>query len=1244
MKICRNGQSAGKHVVAVWMCFVLAAMTTGCAVLTIDVDVYKGPLANHPDTQLRQFAAYAIGAKHLLVSARNKFEWPQERDRKQKIKELPFDYVRPHPEYKATEVHEPGRNGRYNFRSESAQLLNSVLSMYDDLGEDDTRSYITRMDELWFAIQKNKTDEKQHVKVREDLQSLWYLAVHALTSVHSPAFYGDKNNREEANRQEKVTRLIVPALSTLTQPFNLACAISVLKNKGHDPANFSIFTTDSESRVFDNPKGWNSTRYMTANYTLRAIIRNQPLKAVMALRRIHEEFKDTKVITRKLITDECGENAGKYDINTFGIVRGWSLGSDEQEEFKTAIADLEQQFRAIEQGGALGFETGRLQNGIETLTRNYLNALDRHSSERGKPHSEVQKTSRQLQDHLIGFAEKIRVVANHRALPTTATEGHAGDSEVFLLQSLSNTLLSFSDELRYRSEHENRLVERRSSELQARNHAFAVSAPEALNALLNELRARAKREDAESQRLLASLKSMDPKTTGATSDTNLDTLVKRAAAESAQAAKLKNEVRGAAATSLLLTGRPIPSMGDVFDSPTLQLLVDMSGKIRAQVTGNKPSPTSESILLAVRTAVSGQSTIYSNISDSLKNLFVQANAYLAAAPQPKSNAPAVGALYDAIAREARQVVEAKQTAWVGYDVSSASALRSAEALKKGDTAQQQRRTEMQGKQKSAAEDAGGYEKAADTITGLRDQLLRDLVTTPGHDAMFAAVDRLLRAKTDADSARALTYLAKVGGAPTQGAIGFKAADGKQNENQRDALDSVLDSLGNELIAATRAGLTERADNLRKAIAVANQRRADMAFIRPASAYLRNANAATSLQSDPSVYWRNLLGEQGLRTLLSGGGALQREENINRVRTEVDKQFWQTVNTVRVAGAGKTDYVVAKDDIGNWYVKSYESDPSSIIRGAQGLAMFNLGRSLDLNLMRYSEISSELRKGDVDPDRRKELESEQKGIRDGSKASVEPLERVLVDYKKRYREKLVEEARSLRIYLESLEANLIKVWRTSGAPEDSVSRLEDYAKKGTATLSTARAELADEKLESDKLPTAKIASLHLSTIHELRRVAVTVELAVANDAGLVTSASEKADSASLSLQSARAAHQLSVKNVNSAEEQVRIQTALSEANPTAAVKSLPEARKRREEELTLQAENKQALDAAELENDKAQKARVAALTVRSTMAVAGRESIIATVRAMADRRAADISRYEQAVLIVQGASTSPSPKK
>ena len=54
----------------------VAALLAGCAVLTVDVDVYKGPLANHEDIQTEQMAAMAIAAKPLLVELRDRLELP----------------------------------------------------------------------------------------------------------------------------------------------------------------------------------------------------------------------------------------------------------------------------------------------------------------------------------------------------------------------------------------------------------------------------------------------------------------------------------------------------------------------------------------------------------------------------------------------------------------------------------------------------------------------------------------------------------------------------------------------------------------------------------------------------------------------------------------------------------------------------------------------------------------------------------------------------------------------------------------------------------------------------------------------------------------------------------------------------------------------------------------------------------------------------------------------------------------
>jgi hypothetical protein len=126
-------------------------------------------------------------------------------------------------------------------------------------------------------------------------------------------------------------------------------------------------------------------------------------------------------------------------------------------------------------------------------------------------------------------------------------------------------------------------------------------------------------------------------------------------------------------------------------------------------------------------------------------------------------------------------------------------------------------------------------------------------------------------------------------------------------------------------------------------------RAENIEILPAMNYLRNSYPATSLQQGSDGLWHNMLAQQGLRSQpwpfgeypfgeyflpwLSNPGAIGKDA---QTQAEIDKQFWQNINRVRVAGSGLTSYVITKDDIGNWYVKSYTADPSNIIAGAQSL--------------------------------------------------------------------------------------------------------------------------------------------------------------------------------------------------------------------------------------------------------------------------------------------------------------------
>lgn len=142
--------------------------------------------------------------------------------------------------------------------------------------------------------------------------------------------------------------------------------------------------------------------------------------------------------------------------------------------------------------------------------------------------------------------------------------------------------------------------------------------------------------------------------------------------------------------------------------------------------------------------------------------------------------------------------------------------------------------------------------------------------------------------------------------------------------------------------------TSRANSLAAAIAEVTEMRANEIYLRPASAYLRNSYPATSLQNGTPVFWQNMLQDHALRQLPLAD-QFKKWANPNPLAAgEIDKAFWQNINRVRVAGAGNVNYVIVKDDIGNWYVKQYAADPSNIINSAKNLALFSAGPSFGAN--------------------------------------------------------------------------------------------------------------------------------------------------------------------------------------------------------------------------------------------------------------------------------------------------------
>src|ERR1041385_2651692 len=102
---------------------LLLVIFAGCAVVNVDVDIYKGPLANHLDIQTEQVTAMAMGAKPLLISLRDQAECRWNTARVYQYRTNSW-YV---PGFIASESASKSR-----FTNDLAVRVNMILSLYED--------------------------------------------------------------------------------------------------------------------------------------------------------------------------------------------------------------------------------------------------------------------------------------------------------------------------------------------------------------------------------------------------------------------------------------------------------------------------------------------------------------------------------------------------------------------------------------------------------------------------------------------------------------------------------------------------------------------------------------------------------------------------------------------------------------------------------------------------------------------------------------------------------------------------------------------------------------------------------------------------------------------------------------------------------------------------------------------------------------------------------------------------------
>ena len=249
-------------------------------------------------------------------------------------------------------------------------------------------------------------------------------------------------------------------------------------------------------------------------------------------------------------------------------------------------------------------------------------------------------------------------------------------------------------------------------------------------------------------------------------------------------------------------------------------------------------------------------------------------------------------------------------------------------------------------------------------------------------------------------------------------------------DQLEVVDGLIASLRAQRVQALSAGDAEAAASLMAAINAAYDQRTAMIYLRPASDYLRSAHSASELQEASEPQYRSMLNDWW-KYLLPNWLTDRGSEEARR-RVELDKLYWQNINRVSLGGGGATNFVLAKDDIGNWYVKAYSADPAEILNSATQLALFNAGQRLNTNLLQRHDLQKRL-DASTDSDERDRLSSrlDRLDSQDGR-----PLLALQARYARQYALATHDDARRLFQAMSEIDAQVRRSVATSvtGKPE------------------------------------------------------------------------------------------------------------------------------------------------------------------------------------------------------------------
>lgn len=849
----------------------------------------------------------------------------------------------------------------------------------------------------------------------------------------------DRALERTGSPREQALRAVASLLAKTTQPRELACALLHYADeaKEHSTARFAAklrAKPDVGNPFARNKRDWKRETYALANEILAETLVSEGLSALLEIEHLHSGFiRLSAQDLQRCATELYEDDDDKDDVRSvsdqrFGLVRGPFRRDDGPEALLQPIDALVE----FENLGTLGLRSGRGPSGLQTLASQVQRELDERSAEQRKRARDVppmpsgqceicdSQLYRDYEHALIQFAEKIRFVATYHFLVDYQTAGsQLNVRDRGLLEALGNTILAQVDDLRNQRRHRDRSAELAGFERSTAAIASKDQAERRFAALLARIQGELAAAGQAVEKRAVFVKAMAPL---------------------------------AEAYGLLQAGRCAPAAkGRQACSPTDPLAVEALRRLPGK---QKADAARETLVAWLGERIAGFSAI--NADSPARQRLVNAQDYLKSMRVPESPTferadEAWSALlahmkpdHDAAAAQLQQLAKSApardEAAPAGSDPIRTEQLRAAaERLPRV-------RAEVLG------EDPARLGSDREMLVSVRAALDRAVPTASDkalHANAIAVIDRYL-ATTPPSSAAAL-----VGGRP--GAA--------TSMDRRTVLDELIAVLRYRRIEALERGDQVAAENLHKALEEAHAQRGGMAFLRPSSAYLRSVYPAGHLQPDPSSR-DNLLGRASLRALplepeMRSIFRLPEHRGMDEVLGALDKNFWQNINTVRLSGAGRSNYVLAKDDVGNWYVKAYAADTEPILKSAQNLLLFNLGMRAGTNLLKLNDLQRRLA-SETNPATRSELNEEIDQVAGRSSAVAQASERALSRRQADYDD----QARSHRAELLGLLNGQIFERARDRIRVTLAAKLSDEDLK--ALLATLESRNADLKTEWDRL--------------------------------------------------------------------------------------------------------------------------------------------------------------------------------